>query len=112
MAVLGVLAAAADLQSQLADPELDVWTMSPEGRDTITLSGEDATISLLAFGEPCRVTVEGTVWELKDAVLDAGSSLGLSNRIGPAGLARISVTSGVVMVFAPQVAGTVRAQAT
>jgi thiamine pyrophosphokinase len=112
LAVLGVLAASADLQSRLADPELDVWTLAPAGRDSIMLSGMGATISLLAFGTPAVVTAEGTVWALQDVTLPSGSSLGLSNRIGPSGRARISVASGVVLVFAPQVAGTVRAQAT
>jgi thiamine pyrophosphokinase len=112
LAVLALLAETADLRSHLADPDLDIWTLTPEGRDSIGFSGEGATVSLLVFGIPARVTAEGMVWELNDATLDVGSSLGLSNRIGPTGEARISAASGVVLAFAPQVAGTVRAQAT
>ena len=112
LAVLGVLSASADLASRLVDPQLEVWTLSASGRETIALSGVDATLSLLAFGAPAMVSAQGVVWELDAARIEPTSSRGLSNRIGASGQARITAVSGVVLVFSPQLAGAVRAQAT
>jgi thiamine pyrophosphokinase len=112
LAVLGVLASAADLWPHLAEPELDVWALAPTGRGSIVVSGADSTISLLPFGGPAVVTTKGAVWDVVAEELDPASSRGLSNRIGPSGTARIRVSAGVVLLFAPQVAGTVRAQGT
>jgi thiamine pyrophosphokinase len=111
-AALGALAASADLRSRLVDPDLEVWALSPGGRGSLDLVGEGTTISLSAFGAPACVSAEGLVWEVRDVAFDPASSLGLSNRIGGSGHARISASSGVVLVFAPQVAGAFRAQGT
>jgi thiamine pyrophosphokinase len=112
LAVLGVLSSAADLLPHLAEPDLDVWALSPTGRDSMVLTGADATISLLPFGSPAVVSTEGAVWDVDADEFDPAETRGLSNRIGPSGSARIRVSSGVVLLFAPQVAGTVRAQGT
>jgi thiamine pyrophosphokinase len=112
LAVLGVMSSAADLRTHLVEPDLDVWAVSPLGRHSLELTGPGATISLLAFGQPAVVSARGVVWELDSVTLEPDSSLGLSNRIGAEGGARVSVSEGVVLVFAPQVAGSVRAQGT
>ena len=112
LAALGVLASAAELVPRLAEPGMDTWVLSPGGRATMILSGAGATISLLAFGGPAVVSTKGVIWELDSAELSPGSSLGLSNRIGSAGRARISVSQGVALLFAPSESGAANAQAT
>jgi thiamine pyrophosphokinase len=110
LAVLGGLSSATDLRPHLVEPDLDVWVLSSDGRASVALFGAGATISLLSFGALAVVSATGVAWELDESLLDPTSSLGLSNRIGSSGRARISVSKGVVLVFAPQVAGIVRAQ--
>ncbi len=59
-------------------------------------------ISLLALGGPARgVRSEGLRWPLEDAVLDAGSSLGVSNLFVEE-QAMIEVADGVVLAIRPQ----------
>jgi len=69
-------------------------------RDTVTLTGRiDATVSLLALHGPALgVTTSGLHFPLTDAVLDAGSSRGVSNRL-VAPVATVSVTGGVLAVL-------------
>lgn len=112
LAALGVLVSAAELLPRLAEPGMDVWVMSPQGRSSTILSGAGETISVLAFGGPAVVSVKGVIWELESAELSPDSSLGLSNRIGSAGRARISVSHGVALLFAPGEARAADAQAT
>ncbi len=112
LAVLGALQSSADLEARLVDPEIEVWALSPGARSSLALSGPDTTFSVFAFGEEAVVSVEGAVWELDEAVLPPTTSVGLSNRVGPSGQALISVSTGSVLVFAPQVAGGIRAQGT
>jgi thiamine pyrophosphokinase len=112
LAVFGVMAAAADLRAHLVEPDLDVWALASAGRRSLELTGPGATITLSAFGGPAVVSARGVVWELDGVTLEPESSLGLSNRIDADGRAHVSVSHGVVLVFAPQVAGSVRAQGT
>jgi thiamine pyrophosphokinase len=59
-------------------------------------------ISLLALGGPARgVRSEGLRWPLEDAVLDPGSSLGVSNLFAEE-QAVIEVADGVVLAIRPQ----------
>ena len=111
LAGLGVLASACDLSPHLAEPEVDIWVLSSEGRGSLLLEGAGATISLVAFGASAVVSAKGVVWELDEISLDPTSSLGLSNRIGDGGCAQIAVSEGVILAIAPQVNGAVRAQA-
>lgn len=110
LAGLGVVAAARDLAPRVVEPDIEVWVLSPEGRASLRLRGEGATISVLAFSAETVVSVEGVVWELDSATLTPESSLGLSNRIGSAGLARIVVSEGVALALAPRTPGTAGAQ--
>ncbi len=112
LAVLGALSAASDLRPHLVEPDLDVWVLSLEGRRSLVLTGSGATISLSSFGAPAMVSARGVVWELSDQELVPTSTLGLSNRLDSNGVAQISVSGGVVLVFSPQVAGPARAQET
>jgi len=68
-------------------------------RGAVTLHGEpDATVSLLALNGPARgVTTTGLRFALEDATLDAGSPLGISNRLAAA-TATVTVRSGVLGV--------------
>jgi thiamine pyrophosphokinase len=110
VAVLGVMSAARDLSPTIVEPELEVWALSPEGRVSLDLSGAGATISLLPLGGPAVVSVSGVVWELDEVELDPTSSRGLSNRIAGDGLARVGVSRGLLLVFAPHLEGSARAQ--
>jgi thiamine pyrophosphokinase len=110
LAAVGVLCSAAELVPHLVEPDHDMWVLSPRGRDSMVLSGAGATISLFAFGVPAVVSAKGVVWELDSAQLAPCSSLGLSNRIGSAGRARISVSEGVALLLAPRVSGKANAQ--
>jgi thiamine pyrophosphokinase len=69
-------------------------------RDTVTLSGVvDSTVSLLALhGAVEGVRTTGLRFALDDAVLAAGSSLGMSNRMS-ASEATVVVRSGVLAVL-------------
>ncbi|MEI7813507.1 MAG: thiamine diphosphokinase [Coriobacteriia bacterium] len=111
LAALGVMLSARDLSPHLAEPEVDIWVLSTQGRALLSLEGEGATVSLVAFGSSAVVSVKGVVWELDEIGLDPTSSLGLSNRIGDGGCAQIAVSEGVILAIAPQVNGAVRAQA-
>lgn len=69
-------------------------------RDTVTLTGEDGgRVSLLALhGAVEGVSTTGLRFPLTDAVLEAGSSLGMSNALsGP--LATVTVQRGVLAVL-------------
>ena len=58
-------------------------------------------ISLLALGGPARgVRTEGLRWPLEDAVLDPGSSLGVSNRL-LGDHAVVEVAEGVILAIRP-----------
>ena len=110
LAALGVLSSARDLSPHLAEPDVDIWVLSGEGRRSLLLEGAGATISLVPFGGLAVVSAKGVVWELNEVRLDPTSSLALSNRISDGGHAQITVSEGVVFVIAPQVKGAVRAQ--
>jgi len=62
-------------------------------------AGQTGTVSVFAWGGPAKgVTIEGLEYCLKDAVLDCGMPLGVSNTfIGEA--ARISVKDGSLLVI-------------
>jgi thiamine pyrophosphokinase len=111
MSALGVLAAAADLRPQVIEPDLDVWILSSAGRSSLQLLGAGATVSLIPIGVPAVVSAEGMRWDLDRVALDHTTSRGLSNRIASESGARISVSEGAILVFAPVLEGTVRAQA-
>ena len=88
--------AAVDVDAVLGSSLLHVV----RGRREIT-GVADELISLLALGGPARgVRTEGLRWGLDGAVLEPGSSLGVSNRF-VANRAAIEVAEGVVLAVRP-----------
>lgn len=88
------------IMAELGDTHVDV--LHPHHRTTIDLD-PGRVFSLLALHGDCAgVTVKDARWPLTDAVLPAGSSLGISNE----SLGRpvdVSVTSGVLTIVIPAV---------
>ncbi len=72
------------------------------GPRTLRFAAElDATFSLLALHGNCSgIDVEGGLWPLHDAVLQPGSSLGVSNR-ATTNEPRVGVRTGVLTVIFP-----------
>lgn len=103
LAVAGSLAAAADLQPQLREPELRGWVLSTALRSRLRLKGVGATVSLLAPGWGATVSIRGVRWPLARAELAPLSELGMSNVITDAEGAVIEVHAGTVLVLSPHV---------
>lgn len=104
LAVAGALAAAADLRTQLREPELRGWVLSTALRTTLKLKGMGATVSILAPGWGATVSVRGVRWPLAKAELAPLSDLGMSNVIIDDEGAVIEVHAGTVLVLSPQAA--------
>ena len=100
LAAVFSIAGAADLSPAIVEPGLQAWVLSPGGRTTISLTGTDATLSLLPLGGAARVSIDGVRWPLDRALIAATSSLGMSNRI-TSSLATATVHEGVVLIAAP-----------
>ena len=104
LAVAGALAAAADLRTQLREPELRGWVLSTALRTTLKLKGMGATVSILAPGWGATVSVRGVRWPLAKAELAPLSDLGMSNVIIDDEGAVIEVHAGTVLVLSPRAA--------
>lgn len=102
LAVVGSVIAHVDLAFDWVEPEFCAWAVAAGARDRLAVGGSGAIISLIAPSS-ATVSVHGVKWPLEDAVLDSLSSLGVSNIVD--GEATISVTSGAVLVIAPQDGG-------
>lgn len=103
LAVVGTLAAAADLRPRLREPELRGWVLSTALAPRITLKGVGATVSILAPGWGATVSVRGVRWPLAKAELAPLSVLGMSNVIVDSAGAVIEVHAGTVLVLSPHV---------
>jgi len=103
LAVAGTLAAAADLQPRLREPELRGWVVSTALGSRLTLKGMGATVSILAPGWNATVSVRGVRWPLTKAELAPLSVLGMSNIITDGAGAVIEVHAGTVLVLSPHV---------
>jgi thiamine transporter len=105
LASIGALARAHDLAPELIEPDAHGWVLSARGRRTLTLTGEGATVSILALAEDAVVSVTGARWPLDRHRLKPGSGLGMSNVVaGETGLTA-TVHQGVAVVIAERVGG-------
>jgi len=103
LAVLGTVGESADLDAELHEPELDVWTVAdsmPSGRTLELPIG--STVSIFAVGDATGVTLDGFVYGLDDATLRALSSLGLSNRTQSSHVT-VCVREGTLLVMSPRI---------
>jgi thiamine pyrophosphokinase len=102
LATIGVLAAAADIGAEIAEPDFTAWALSGDGRSSIRLAGPaGAAVSVFAISGPARgVTLEGLRYPLHDAELAPLSSHGLSNELTGA-VASIDVADGRLLVISP-----------
>jgi thiamine pyrophosphokinase len=108
LGALGALASVAELEPALIEPGDNTWVLAPEGRRSIELQGDGATVSLIAFGGAADVTITGVRWPLNHARLTPDAALGVSNVITGA-RARISVHEGVILAISADLDGTPRA---
>ena len=99
LAVVAALAAAADLQPQISDPEVAGWLLAPSGRRDLTLKGVGSTVSLMAWGGTALVSARGVRWPLERAELGPESTLGVSNRLCSTSGATFSAHQGAVLVL-------------
>ncbi len=103
LAAIAVAARHARLCPAFEDADVRAWILSTAGRDSLSLHGPGATVSVHAFGGPATVTEDGFTWPLERARLDAATSLGLSNRIVGPGDARVTIEDGVAVVVSARV---------
>lgn len=104
LGAIGALGAFADLLPEIREPCLLAWVLSAGHRDSISLSGQGATVSVQALGGPARVSVAGCRWELDAEVLTPLEARGVSNRIA-CDACEVRVHEGTCLVSSPEVAG-------
>lgn len=102
LATIGVLAAAADIAAEIAEPDFTAWALSGDGRSGVRLAGPaGAVVSVFAVSAAARgVTLDGLRYSLRDAVLEPLSGHGLSNELTGA-VASIDVAEGRLLVISP-----------
>jgi len=99
LAVIGSLFSAATQRPVLIEPgEFVGWVLSEGARETLELTGEGRTLSVLAGSCGATVSVTGTRWLLEHEVLDPLSRRGLSNVIA-GGPAHITIHKGIAFVL-------------
>lgn len=111
LCTLGALAAAGDLSPMLVEPDVQAWVLTSGHRQSLTVSGLGATLSVLAICGEAIVSITGARWPLDHALLEPCSGLGLSNAVTSDSGSRISVHEGVAVVLAPRMPEAVRATA-
>jgi thiamine pyrophosphokinase len=99
LATLAALAAAADLDPTLVEPDLVGWLMTRSGRSTIDLAGVNSTISLIPWGGTALVSARGVRWPLSNADIGPETTLGVSNVITSSEGARLTLHQGAVFVL-------------
>ncbi|HSK48754.1 MAG TPA: thiamine diphosphokinase [Coriobacteriia bacterium] len=83
------------------EPELTAWVMRQGARDHLVLTGEGATLSIMAVLGEAIVSLSGVRWPLDKFALAPASSLGLSNVISN-DRAVIRVHQGAVLAMSPR----------
>ena len=83
---------------RLVDATVDARTVRP-GRPLALDAPVGATFSLLAAVPARGVSTRGLRWELADAALDPGATLGLSNEVAPPGRVAIDIASGALLAM-------------
>jgi len=104
LGALAALTSAADLRPRLAEPDMSGWILAGESRREITLTGRDATVSIVPLGGTATVSASGVRWPLQLADMSPQSTLGISNRITAPEGARITVYAGTIAVISASVA--------
>jgi len=98
LAALGSLMRAADLCPAVAEPGLEGWLLSLEGRASLDVTRRQGkTMSLLALSDAV-VTSSGVRYPLIARQLPALSSLGISNIVQD-DIAHVALQSGVLLVL-------------
>lgn len=99
LGAIAALAAAADMQPQIVEPDLSAWLMARGGRRELILSGVGATVSLIPWGGIALVSAVGVRWPLDRAELGPESTLGVSNVVSSGEGASFSVHQGMALVL-------------
>jgi len=100
LAAFGTLAASADVLGEAREPDFVAWALDAIARPSLRLAVAPGTlVSVFAVGPARGVTLEGFEYPLRDAPLDALSTLGLSN-VAAAEHVVLSVASGCLIVYA------------
>jgi len=101
LGVVAALAGARDLMPRLAEPDLNGWVLSPEGRCAVSLRGIGATVSIVPFTPTARVSARGVRWPLESADISYTATVGISNVIRTDD-ACVSIEAGVALVLSPR----------
>jgi thiamine pyrophosphokinase len=104
---LSAIVAAFNLHPRLVEPTVEAWVLHPEGRASLSLSGQGGTLSLVCWGGPCEITADGLKWPLEHATLHPQSALGVSNVIDSP-QADLHIHAGAALAIAPAMPGGVR----
>lgn len=96
LAALGALTRATDLVPRIAEPTCRGVVLGPSMRTTLT--GPDATFSVIALGGSATVSVSGARWPLDHACLEPLSGRGLSNVVADT-RAFVEAHEGVALVW-------------
>jgi thiamine pyrophosphokinase len=99
LGVLASLAAACDLMPTIVERDLSAWLVCDCARQTVTLGGMKALVSLIAFGGPARITARGLRWPLENADITPATTLGISNVVTGAAGATLTVHVGCVFAL-------------
>lgn len=105
LAALAALVGAAELRPRILEPGLALWVLAPEARSSLRLVGVGSTLSLISYGGTAIVSEEGVKWPLVNKMLEPSTTLGLSNVITDTDIAKVSVSSGTVIVVSERVQG-------
>lgn len=101
LAAIGTLLRASDLGGTIEEPDFTAYLAEATRSPVLEFTARPgATVSVLGLVHSTGVTLTGLVFPLVDATLPLLSSLGLSNVVGPAGVVRVALASGTVLVIA------------
>lgn len=101
LAAIGALLRASDLRPTIEEPGFTAYLADAARSPLVEFTARPgATVSVIGLVHATGVTLSGLVYPLVDATLPLLSSLGLSNVVGPAGVVRVALAAGTVLVIA------------
>lgn len=101
LASVGSLMRAADLRPRVVEPTMSAWLLHEKYRDSVSLSGVAATVSVIAIGGEAEVSCDGVKWPLDHVTLAPLASLGVSNVVTSA--ARFTIHRGAALLVSEAV---------
>ncbi len=101
LAAIGTLLRASDLRPMIEEPDFTAYVADSTTSPIVEFTARPgATVSVLSLVHATDVTLSGLVYPLANATLPLLSSLGLSNVAASAGVVRVTLAEGTVLVIA------------